>query len=267
MPIVTTSSKRRSRRHSPLSPIHYALAVVALLAIAVAIYFLGKNPSPSVPQVPDPPVPTEPSPVPATNPEAEAPSDAPEEPDTATAPDPSTLQPFNPSTNSVPVSSPTNSPGRPPKRFGKPKGAPRVNTVEQVLFMALSSEDGGGMPPLPIDDNASLTNAFLAAMTNSIVIYDTDDERTVALKERVADAKNQLKKIYEEGGSIYDALMEYQHYVNEGAQIRSEVIRHYMRLRKEASPEEAEAYRLEANKELEREGIAIIGPMSGRARP
>lgn len=135
--------------------------------------------------------------------------------------------------------------------------------VEQVLYMALSDDDtGGGMPPLPIDDNASLTNAFLASLTNSIVIYDTDDERTVALKERVADVKNQLRQIYEQGGSIYDALMEYQNYVNEGARIRRDVIRNYRRLQAEASPEEAETYRVEANKALEKEGITIIGPAS-----
>ena len=131
--------------------------------------------------------------------------------------------------------------------------------VEQVLFMALSNDDAsGGMPPLPIDDNASLTNAFLAAMTNSIVIYDSDDEQTVALKERVADVKSQLRQIYEQGGSIYDALMEYQHYVNEGAEIRRGVIREYMRLVKEASEEEAEAYLEEVNKDLVSEGITIV---------
>lgn len=131
--------------------------------------------------------------------------------------------------------------------------------VEQVLFMMLSNDDtDGGMPPLPIDDNASLTNAFLAAMTNSIVVYDTDDEAAVALKERVAEAKNQLKAIYEAGGSIYNALMEYQHYVNEGASIRSGVIREYMRLKAEATPEEAEEYLKAANIELKEEGITIV---------
>ena len=262
MPIVTTSSHRRPRKRPVLPIITAALVVASVLA-----YFLLR---PSTPVAPVPPSGEGPaSSGPHNAPAAPSMLSTPSTPSTKEQGTSSTIQPLisTDATVEAAVPAPTNSPGRPPKRFGKPKGAPRVNTVEQVLFMALSSEDGGGMPPFPIDDNASLTNAFLAAMTNSIVIYDTDDERTVALKERVADAKNQLKKIYEEGGSIYDALMEYQHYVNEGAQIRSEVIRHYMRLRKEASPEEAEAYRLEANKELEREGIAIIGPMSGRARP
>lgn len=259
MPIVTTSSRRRPRKRPTLS-----IAATAFVVAAAVAYFLLR-PSAPVAHIPPPPGEVPASSGPHNAPAA--PSTSPPSPPSAEMPDaPSLLQPLNLSTNAageVAVPAPTNSPGRPPKRFGKPKGAPRVNMVEQVLYMALSDDDtGGGMPPLPIDDNASLTNAFLASLTNSIVIYDTDDERTVALKERVADVKNQLRQIYEQGGSIYDALMEYQNYVNEGAKIRREVILNYRRLQSEASPEEAEAYRVEANKALEKEGIKIIGPAS-----
>ena len=107
---------------------------------------------------------------------------------------------------------------------------------------------------------------FMIAITNDIVIYEDDDEKTVAFKERVADAKNQIAKILEDGESITNAIAEYVNFINENKRIRDKVIAEYRRLKVEASQEEANAYLVEANKALEAEGIATVNYGSERRR-
>ncbi len=124
--------------------------------------------------------------------------------------------------------------------------------------MLASASDAAGAPPLPDMGGIDLRKSLLIAITNDIVIYDTDDPDTVAKKERIADMKNQLKTIVDNGGNVEDAIREYHAWVNENQRIRSEVIGEYRRLLREASREEADAYIVAANKELEAEGIETV---------
>ena len=48
--------------------------------------------------------------------------------------------------------------------------------------------------------------------------------RTQEVKERVADAKRQLADILKAGGSVVEAIREYEAHVNEGARLRAEVL-------------------------------------------
>ena len=88
------------------------------------------------------------------------------------------------------------------------------------------STDETGVPPLPLspEDEESLRRDLLAAITNNIVIFDDEDTRTQEVKERVADAKRQLAEILQNGGSVVEAIKEYEAYVNEGAKLRAEII-------------------------------------------
>ena len=97
--------------------------------------------------------------------------------------------------------------------------------TEQLLGMIISTREMG-VPPVPIseEDEESLRRDLLAAITNDIVIYDDEDSRTQEVKERVADAKRQLAEILQKGGSVVEAIKEYEAYVNEGAKVRSEVL-------------------------------------------
>ena len=96
---------------------------------------------------------------------------------------------------------------------------------EQLLAMIISTTESG-VPPLPIseDDEESLRRDLMAAITNDIAIFEDEDERTQDVKERVADAKRQLFDILQSGGSVVDAIREYEKYVNEGAAARAEVL-------------------------------------------
>ena len=83
-----------------------------------------------------------------------------------------------------------------------------------------------GVPPLPIspESEEALRRSLLVALTNDIVIFDDESERTQENKERVADAKRQLGEILRSGGSVVEAIREYEAYVNEGAKVRAEVL-------------------------------------------
>ena len=264
MPIVTTSSHKRPRRSAAL-PV--AAAAVIILA-AVAFLLLRKGPAPSGPRdgvAPPRPAPIA-SPAPSTSPAAAAPSAAPEEPlgdpprEPAAAP--STLQPADSSTSSPPA---TNATLLPPRRTQRPTGF-SGGPVEQLVAMMAGANDRSGMPPMPIPSEKSLLRDLEAALTNDIVVYDDDAPETVAFKERVADFKNQLAGIVRDGGSITNALKEYENWVNENKAIRDAVVQEYRRLREEASQEEADAYLAAANKELEAEGIETVNLGKERRR-
>ncbi len=252
MPIVTTSSNRRTKRNSALP-----VAIAALVIVAAVAVYLGTRPARTQlrPAVPDTmaktvsvPHPTRTRPV--ESPDAAAPSDKQEQqlPD-APAEQPASTIATAPTTNSPVIESLANRETEKP-HYGK--------EVEQILAMLASATDSAGAPPLPYMGNIDLNKSLLVAITNDIVIYDTDDERTVAAKERIADMKNQLKEVVDAGGSVEEAIREYHDWINENRRIRAEVISEYRRLVREASQEEANAYIVEANKELEAEGIETV---------
>jgi len=130
---------------------------------------------------------------------------------------------------------------------------------EQLLAMMLSTPPENVMPPLPqLDpDDEGLNADALDAMTNALVIYETDGEGLEALKEGVADAKAQLAEIVAQGGSVAEALNELREWQNEGVEIRNEAIAAINAI--EDDGEAAEAFG-EANETLAREGIAPIRP-------
>jgi hypothetical protein len=139
-------------------------------------------------------------------------------------------------------------------------------SVEQILGMMVSAGSASGMPPIPMGSEESMLKDFMVAVTNDIVIFEDDDEYTVKFKEQVADFKNQLLGIVEQGGSITNALKEYEHWINESQAIRRDVTAEYKRLKAEASQEEADAYLAVANKELEAEGIPTVNLGKERKR-
>ncbi len=153
----------------------------------------------------------------------------------------------------------------PPRKTQRPTGF-SGGPAEQLVAMMADASDRSGMPPMPVQSEEAVLRDLMVALTNDIVVYEDDTPETVAFKERVADFKNQLAKIVQDGGSITNAMKEYENWVNENKALRDAVIREYRRLMKEASQEEADAYLAEANKELEAEGIETVNPGKERRR-
>ena len=155
-----------------------------------------------------------------------------------------------------------------PQPERKPSGL--HHPTEQLLAMAISAQEGGGpVPPLPIAAGQDLDKELLVALTNDIVVYDDDDEKTVALKEQIAAAKFQLKEIMDEGGTVTEALLELQSYANENAKLRSETLAQYRKLLRENpdDPTAAEEYLKVVNEELVAAGYEpVTVPTNSPAR-
>ena len=135
------------------------------------------------------------------------------------------------------------------------------NSTEQLLAMAMSAPPGAMIPPLPIPGN--LDEDFINSLTNTIVIYDDDDERTMQLKESVAVAKNQMLELLKQGQSVADVLKEYQETANERATIRSQAQRELNALHRSGKPQEAQEYMEKINesfKDMDIEPIALPKP-------
>ena len=268
-PIVTTSSRSKTgKQTSPLSSRPFLIVVAVAVIAVVSVLFLRNgrpNTQPRSPEVPD----TTAKPSNYTErPDVAAPSGTtPEESadETLEADDTSDEPKGDGQANertdgqTTPANEETEPPSPPqPKHFN--------GVAEQLIALAMSADEEAGMPPLPIPPEKQVSVSFLIAITNDIVIYEDDPPKLVELKERVADAKNQIKTILDNGGTVTDALKEYQNYVNEGNKIRNEVMAEYQRLRSEASEKEAEEYLAMANKELEAEGIKRIKGLEERRR-
>lgn len=134
--------------------------------------------------------------------------------------------------------------------------------AEQFLAFVIGANEEVESPPPPAMDESQLRHDLMIALTNDIVIFDDESPENQKLKENVAEAKQQLKKIMDEGGSLEQAIAEYRNWKREIVRMRSEVRGEYARLRTEGLAEEAAAYLEEANKALEAEGIEpiVLGP-------
>ncbi len=269
-PIVTTSSRSKTGNQSSLLSSRPFLIIVAVAVVAlVSVLLLRKgrpNTQPRSPEVPDT---TAKSSTLTKRPDVAAPSDTtPEKPadETVETNDDTSEEPKGKSQvdeRQEGQTAPANAEAEPPS-LPQPKHFNGV--AEQLIALAMSADEEHGMPPLPIPPEKQVSVSFLVAITNDIIIYEDDPPKLVELKERVADAKNQIKAILDNGGTVTDALREYQNYVNEGNKIRNEVMAEYQRLRSEASEKEAEEYLAMANKELEAEGIKRIKGLEERRR-
>ena len=258
---VVTTSRRRPPRRVPL-PAVLVLAAVLLAALALFLLREGRassrppstppapsreGPASSGPQEGPSPVPAAPAPSregPASSGPQEGVSSVPATSISATAP--STPEPFNLSTNSA-----EDPPPPPPKHFRSPS--------EQLLALMLSTPPDVAMPPLPqLDpDDARLNADALAAVTNDLVIYDTDGEDLESLKENVAGVKFQLADAVSKGVSVAEALNEFREHQNEGVEIRNETIKAINSIEDDQAA--AETFK-KANEELEKEDILPIRP-------
>jgi peptidyl-tRNA hydrolase len=152
--------------------------------------------------------------------------------------------------------------GSPPPQ---PKPHSYKSATEGLLSMALGTKPGEMIPPMPISKN--LDDDFANSLTNTIVIYEDDDERTAALKEKVAVAKMELLELVGQGKSVSEVLKEYQDSVNKQAALREEAQRELAELYKTATPEQVEEYLKKINDALDEMGIEPIKLRSVRAAP
>lgn len=126
------------------------------------------------------------------------------------------------------------------------------NVTDQVISMVLSPSDGG-MPPIPLTPD--MEKAFLKSLKTEIVILDSDDEKTKALKLSVKETREEIKRLMDKGMTFAQVIREHQHLVNENAKLRQEALVELKRLRDSGDVESAVKYKHDVNATLRQMGI------------
>ncbi|MDR3221344.1 MAG: hypothetical protein LBU46_04945 [Candidatus Accumulibacter sp.] len=145
-----------------------------------------------------------------------------------------------------------------PELDPQPLKTPAFNNLsDNVLALALDVPPGSPIPPVPIP--AGMEQEFAKSLTNEIFLYDSDDGRTAALKERVAIIKNELARMAAGGRNVAEALEEYQRETNENEAMRSKAQRELTALYRQGSLQKARDYMNEMNQVFKEYGV---GPIS-----
>ena len=130
------------------------------------------------------------------------------------------------------------------------------NASDQVLAMIASADASGDMPPLPI--SRDIEAEFLESLKHEIVILDTDDERTRALKQAVKETRQELKRLIDSGMTVAQVLAEHQKLAGENAKVRNEAMMDLKRLVESGDIEGAKAYKRKINIALQQMGISEL---------
>lgn len=153
--------------------------------------------------------------------------------------------------------------GKKHKMMSDPKGISDFGS-DQIIAMAVA-DDRGNAAPMPSMSAEELDRQFKESLKTPIVINDDDSPQLKEIKERVIIAREALKDIVDEGGSVADALAEHVKTVRAGYETRRECVKAYREFLDSGDEESAKLYLEKANKFLTEKGFDSI-PESGRLR-
>lgn len=132
--------------------------------------------------------------------------------------------------------------------------APFKTISEQLI--AMLGQPGQEMPPLPLMEGDHLIDDFKKALTNMIVILESDEAETVAMKESVAWTKEFIRQAEAEKWTPGDYLRELEKKRKEEAAVRKEANIIMEEVENTAqTQQEIDAAKKELNKELTTRGI------------
>lgn len=127
------------------------------------------------------------------------------------------------------------------------------NASDQVIAMAVQDATHG-MAPIPMGKDSE--KEFLESLKKEIVILDTDDEQTRALKEAVKATREEIKRLVDSGMSFNQVMQEHQKLANENAKIRNEATLELRKILESGDIEGAQKYKRKMNLAFEQMGIA-----------
>lgn len=127
---------------------------------------------------------------------------------------------------------------------------------DQVIALAISTEPGRPMPPLP--DLNNIDKDFIESLSTPIVIEETDSRDVKELKRRVIKVKADLAEQVKNGGSVLEALTAHQDEMNRLSESRLMAIREMQHIREEEGLEAAQRFARLVNKKFDAEGIPAI---------
>lgn len=114
------------------------------------------------------------------------------------------------------------------------------NTADQVIALAVSTQPGRPMPPLP--DISNIDKEFANSLLSQITINDTDPEDVKEIKAKVLEVKAYLIEEIKNGGSVMDALVAHQKEMDRISDSHLMAVQELQKLRAEEGEEAAHEF-------------------------
>jgi hypothetical protein len=124
-------------------------------------------------------------------------------------------------------------------------------TEQLIVMLGLPGEE---MPPAPLDPEAHFVEDFQQALSNILVIAESDDERSAAMKENVAWIKEFMRQAREQQWTPGDYLRELQKKRQEEAALRRNA-QDILSQVKQESPQDSGTARKVLDKALQDQGV------------
>lgn len=150
-----------------------------------------------------------------------------------------------------------NAEGRRTKHVIEPP-SPWHYSTDGVLATALLCAKGGSMPPWP-NMGVGMDKEFRKSLKDPILVLETDDDKTAALKRIVSSAREEMKERLEAGEHFCDVMNDFRELTNENGKIRANAIRELNQIKASGDTEGARKYEVTMNAAFSQMGIEPIG--------
>ncbi len=130
------------------------------------------------------------------------------------------------------------------------------NPSDQLIAMALSSQPGLSVAPMPIDCNVE--QEFLNSLLTPIKINEDDTDNVKELKANVLEARAYIADEVKAGTSVREVLEDYQRQMNNIADHHLMAVQEVQKIKTEYGIEEARKFAIRVNESLRARGIPEI---------
>lgn len=124
---------------------------------------------------------------------------------------------------------------------------------DQILAMMLGSQEPGPLPPMPI--GPQLDEDFRKSLSKPIIINDSDTLEVKTLKRIVMEAREEMKRLMDQGQTPSQILMEHERLAGENFKVRADAMKELTDIEKSGDYEGAVKYAQTVNGVLRKMGI------------
>ena len=130
------------------------------------------------------------------------------------------------------------------------------NPSDQLIAMALSSQPGQAVAPMPID--ANVEQAFLDSLLSPIKINEDDSDNVKEIKANVIEARAYIADEVKAGKSVREVLEAYQRQMNDIADRHLMAVQEMQKIKAEYGIEAAREFAVRVNEAFRARGVPEI---------
>ena len=143
-------------------------------------------------------------------------------------------------------------------QYIREKPSPWKYSTDGILATALQNANRPSLPPWP-NLGVGLDKEFRKSLSDPIVVLETDDDKTAALKRIVTSARAEMKERLDAGEHFCDVMNDFRELTNENGKIRTDAILELNKIRASGDEEGAHKYEVVMNAAFSQMGIEPIG--------